>query len=63
MVRFVDRGGVVIILDGLDVWMNVLEVEVPGVARLYSFSPLEVCVGVVVGLSIFSICVSSLMDK
>jgi len=63
MVRLVDRGGVVIILDLLDVWMDPIEVEVSWVSRLYSGSPLEESVGVVVLLTILSVGVSLFVNK
>lgn len=62
MVRLVDRGGVVIIAHSLDVGMNILVVEVPGVSCVDAFLPLEEGVCVVVTFALFAAGVSVLVD-
>lgn len=63
MVRLVDRGGVVIILDSLDVGVDAIVVEIPGISGLDSLFPLEISVGVIVSLTFFASCVSCFVDE
>lgn len=63
MVRFVDRGGVVIILDSLHVWVDAIVVEIPGISGLDSLFPLEISVGMIVSLTFFAGGVARFVDE
>lgn len=63
MVRFVDRGGVMVISHSLDVGMNSHVVEVSGVASVKPLFPLKEGVRVIIILAFFAGGVSSFMDN